>query len=285
MSTTTGTRGDRVPDVRDRRPVGVLRQTYEFTRTEMTLFWRYRTALYFALFPLGLALLGIVQEGADIAPGVDVGAHYTAGALMMTPLFLSIMHVSNLVTARREQLVLKRLLVAGTPPAVMFGAIIASVVAVTLVISVLIGVLLYRHFDVTPAEPLLVVLPILLVTAAVSLFAIAFTRLCRNAESAQMLCVVPLMLFYGLSGLMLPLSAMSDRIADLARLLPSAPGVEIVTSAYFGRDFIAGGDGVQTLTGTDLWVAALPGLLVIVVWIGVSAYLTRFLRWDPRESK
>lgn len=283
MSTDTAT--TRVPDVRDHRPVGLIRQTYEYSRAEMTLFWRYRTALYFALFPLGLALLGLVQEGTDIVPGVDMGAHYTAGALMMTPLFLSIMHVSNLVTARREQLVLKRLLVSGTPPAVMFGAIIVSVLVVTLVISLAVGAVLFHHFDVTPADPLLIVLSILLVTVAVSLFAIAFTRLCRNAESAQMLCVVPLMLFYGLSGLMLPLAAMPDRVAEISRLLPAAPGVEIVTSAYFGRDFLGGADGTQALTGMDLWGAALPGFAVIVVWIVLSAYLTRFLRWDPREGK
>lgn len=275
----------RISDVRDHRPVGLLRQTYEFGRTEMTLFWRYRTAIYFALFPLGLALLGIAQAGTDIAPGVDMGAHYTAGALMMTPLFLSIMHVTNLVAARREQLVLKRLRVAGTTPTVIFGAIIVSVVLVTTVISLIIAIVLYRYFDIVPAAPLLVALPILLVTVAVSLFAIAFTRLCRNAESAQMLCMLPLMLFYGLSGLMLPLAAMPDRLAELARLLPSAPAVEIVTSAYFGRDFIGEGDGTQALTGVELWSAALPGLLIVVAWIAVSAFLTRFVRWDPRESK
>lgn len=290
-NSTTGNSGRRgstrpveIVDVRGPRQFGVLRQTYEFSRAEMTLFWRYRTALYFALFPLVLALLGMVQEGTEIVPGVDAGAHYTVGSLMMAPMFLSIMHVSNLVTARREQLVLKRLRVAGTPPAVMFGAVIVSVVLVTAVVSVLIGVVLFRHFGVTPVDPLLAALPILLVTVAVSLFAIAFTRLCRNAESAQMLCFLPLMLFYGLSGLMLPLEAMPDRIAEVARFLPAAAGVEIVTSAYLGRDFV-GGDGTRLLSGTDLWVAALPGLLIITVWIALFAYLTRFFRWDPREGK
>lgn len=175
----------RVMDVRGPRQVGALRQTHEFSRAEMTLFWRYRTALYFALFPLVLSLLGMVQEGTETAPGVDAGAHYTVGSLMMAPMFLSIMHVSNLVTARREQLVLKRLRVAGTPPAVLFGAVIVSVVLVTAVVSVIVGVVLFRHFGVVPVAPLLAALPILLVTVAVSLFAIAFTRLCRNAESAQ----------------------------------------------------------------------------------------------------
>lgn len=278
-------RTTRSPDVREHRPVGLLRQTYEFGRTEMTLFWRYRTATYFALFPLGLAMLGIAQAGTDIVPGVDMGAHYTASALMMTPLFLSIMHVTNLVAARREQLVLKRLRVAGTSPVVIFGAIIISVVLVTTVISVIIAIVLYRYFDVVPADPFLAALPILLVTVAVSLFAIAFTRLCRNAESAQMLCMLPLMLFYGLSGLMLPLAAMPDRLADFSRLLPTAPAVEIVTSAYLGRDFIGDGDGTRALAGVELWSAALPGLLVVVAWIAVSAYLARFVRWDPRESK
>ncbi|WP_017584713.1 ABC transporter permease [Nocardiopsis ganjiahuensis] len=272
-------------DVRGPRQVGLLRQTYEFSRAEATLFRRYRTALYFALFPLVLALLGLAQEGTEIVPGVDAGAHYTVGALMMAPLFLSIMHVSNIVTARREQLVLKRLRVAGTAPAVMFGAVIVSVVLVTAVVSVLIGAVLYRHFGVVPVDPVLVVLPILLVTVAVSLFAIAFTRLCRNAESAQMLCFLPLMLFYGLSGLMLPLELMPDRLAEIARYLPAAAGVEIVTAAYLGRDFVGGGDGSQALAGADLWAAALPGLLVITVWTAVFAYLTRFFRWDPRESR
>ncbi|MBR8740240.1 ABC transporter permease [Nocardiopsis sp. MG754419] len=265
--------------------VGPARQIQVYSRAELTLFWRYRTAVYFALFPLALAMMGLLQAGTEIAPGVDAGAYFTAGSLMLPPLFLSIMHLTNVVTSRREQFVLKRLRVSGTPATVVFGALIVSVLVVTAVISLVIGVVLLRRYDLAPADPLLVVLPIVLVTVAVSLFSIAFTRLCRNAESAQMICMVPLMLFYLLSGMAFPLASLPDRLADLARFLPGAPGVDIVTSAYFGRDFTGAGDGTRVLAGAELWAAAVPGLLVILAWLVLSAFLVRFVRWDPRGTR
>lgn len=273
-----------VEDRPRRRPVGALRQTLSLTRAELVLFYRYRLALFFAVFPLAFVLMGLAQAGREVAPGVDSGAHYIAGSLALAPMILAILHVTNVVTARREQMVLKRFRVGGVSAAALFGSITFSVVLVALLLACVGVGLLVGRFDTLPSEPVLVVLPVVLISVVITLFSAAYTRLCRNAEGAQLMSMIPFMVFYGASGLMVPLGVLPDGIAGAMRLFPVAPAAETVTSAYFGRDFFGGADGSEALAGADLWTAALPSVAVLLVWIALSVFLLRYFRWDPREG-
>lgn len=269
---------------RSAKPVGALRQMLSYTRFEMVLFYRYRLALFFAVFPLAFVILGLAQAGNEVAPGVDSGAHYIAGSLALAPMILAILHVTNIITARREQMVLKRLRVGGTPATAIFGSVTLSVVLASMVLSCVGLALLIGPFDVTPVQPELVAVPIVLTAVVISLFSMAYTRLCRNAEGAQLMSMIPFMVFYGASGLMVPLSVLPDGLASFMRLFPIAPAAEIATSAYFGRDFLGGAQGGQALQGIDLWLSSLPSMAVLAAWVLLSIFLLRYFRWDPREA-
>lgn len=268
-----------------RRAVSPAKQALRLTRTEFTLFYRYRVAAFFAAFPLVFVIVALTLEGNELVPGVDTGAYNLAGMLVVAPMMVAILHVSNVYAARREQLVLKRFRASGVPASAMFGATTLSVLGVAALLTAVSAAILIGHFGVAPADALLVLVAIVLVTVTVSLLAAAFTRLTRNGESAQMLAMVPFFVLYGTSGLAVPLDMVPEGVQVIARLLPAAPGVDIATSAYFGRDFFGGVEGAGPLSGLALWGAAVPSLLVLLAWLALSVYLLRFFRWDPREAK
>ncbi|RNL83866.1 ABC transporter permease [Halostreptopolyspora alba] len=266
-----------------RTPVSPLRQLLRLARTELTLFYRYRMALYIAIFPLIFAFVGITMEGEDVLPGVDTAVHYVAGTPALVAMVVGVMHLSNVYAARREQLVLKRFRVSGVPPVALFGASTLSVLAVVGALTVVVGALLAWRYGVWPAAPVLVVLPVVLLTVMMAFVGIAFTRFTRNAESAQMMSILPFMVLYAVSGLMVPLEMFPDWGADALRLLPMAPAVEILQSAYLGYDLTGGVEQASQASGTELWAAAAPSLGLLLLWLAISAYALRYFRWDPRQ--
>ncbi|MBB4929443.1 ABC-2 type transport system permease protein [Lipingzhangella halophila] len=266
-----------------RTPINPVRQLLRLTRTELTLFYRYRMALYIAIFPLLFAFIGVMMEGTDVLPDVDTAVHYIAGTLALVAMIVGILHVSNVYAARREQLVLKRFRASGVTPFALFGASTLAVLAVVGLLTVVIGALLAGRYGVWPADPVLVVLPLVLLTVMMGLVGAAFTRFTRNAESAQLMAMLPFMSLYAASGLMVPLESMPDRVADALRLLPMAPAVELVQSGYLGYDLTGGLDEASAATGLELWVAAAPSLGLLLVWLAVSVYTLRYFRWDPRQ--
>jgi ABC-2 type transport system permease protein len=267
------------------RPVGVVRQALRLARTEFTLLYRYRTAAYIVAIPLIIMALLLLQSGEEIAPGVDVGVYMVAGVLVVGPMMVALMHVSNVYTARREHMILKRFRVSGVPPVALFTATTLSMLAIAGLLALVALLVLLVHLDHAPAAPVLVLLAIVLTTITMTLFGAAFTRLCRNAESAQMLVMLPFLLVVGTSGFAIPLEAMPEWAQTIARLLPAAPAFDVAVSGYLGMGLFNGLEAAESLSGADLWSAALPSLGIMVAWLAVSAYLLRYFRWDPREEK
>lgn len=266
-----------------RTPPGPVARLLRLTRTEFTLIYRYRTALFFIAFPLLFTAVGFAQQGRELAPGVDAGAYFICGAIVLAPIFIGLVHVSNAYTARRELLVLKRFRVSGVPPAALFGATLLSILALVLVLSAISAGALAVRFDMVPADPLLVVLPVLLMTATMVFLGLALTAVSRSAEGAQMISMVPFFVLYASSGQMLPLDMLPDTVARVSALLPAAPATQAVQSGYFGRDLFGGADGAAA-SGVELWTAAAPGIGVMLVWLAVSVVLLRYFRWDPRQA-
>lgn len=268
-----------------REPVGVARQALRLARTEFTLLYRYRTAAYMALLPVVLIGLVLIQPDDDIAPGVEVGAYMLAGLLVLGPMMVAIMNVSNVYTARRELLILKRFRASGVPPTAMFASTTLAMLGLSLVLALVAAGILVVHFDHLPSDPVLILLAIVLTTVTMTLLGAAFTRLCRNAESAQMLVMVPFLLLLATSGFVVPLDVMPEWAQTASRLLPMAPAVEIAGSAYFGMALFGDIESAGALSGGALWGEALPNLAVMLAWLAVSVFLLRYFRWDPREAK
>lgn len=268
-----------------RTHVHPLRQLLRLSRTELTLVYRYRMALFIGVFPLLFVYVGTMMEGDDVLPGIDAAAHFIAGTPVLCAMVVGIWHISNVYAARREQLILKRFRASGVTPFALFGASTLAVLAVVALLTVIIGALLAGLYGVWPTDPLLVVLTLVVTGVTMSLAGAGFTRFARNAESAQLLSMLPFLFFYAASGLMVPLEMMPDRVVDLMRLLPMAPAVELVQSGYLGHDLTAGLAEASEATGIELWAAAAPNIGLLLVWLALSVFFLRYFRWDPRQAR
>ncbi|MEY9213997.1 ABC transporter permease [Thermobifida halotolerans] len=283
---TTSTPRSAAPTARTpRAPVSVLRQTLRLTRTEFTLFYRYRMALYVAVLPAIFLLPLAVGEPTEVLPGVDTAALSLTRFFALAAMTVGVAHVSNVYAARREQLVLKRFRVSGVPPVALFGATTLSVLGVVAVQSAAVVAFLGATESTLPTAPVLLVLSIVLITVVMSLLGAFITRFARNAESAQMISMVPFLLLLAVSGFFVPLEILPDGVALALGLLPMVPAIEVAQSAYFGYDLFGGVDGAERATGLDLWLAAAPSLLVLAAWTAVMVVLLRSFQWDPRTSR
>ncbi|WP_017592112.1 ABC transporter permease [Nocardiopsis potens] len=285
LSTPAST-GERAPGRpgAPRRPVPVRRQMLRMTRVELLLFYRYRMAAYIAAVPLFLLFPALTLGGQNNEAGIDTGAFYTAAVFVLTPMTLGIMHMPNVYAARRESMLLKRYRVAGVPPTALFGATTLAVSAVVAVLCAVVAAVLIGRFGETPADPLLLVLGIALCSVQMCLFGAVFTNLARNAESAQMISMVPFLGMLLLSGAMFPVDFLPDGVRTGLSLLPFLPAVDLARSAYFGQDLFSGAAQAEAATGLGLWAASLPALAVMAAWTGIAVYLLRFFRWDPRQG-
>ncbi|GAA1764432.1 ABC transporter permease [Streptomonospora arabica] len=271
------------PGARVRHPVHPVRQALRLTRTELTLIYRYRTALFYVLFPLFFVGIAMVTQGESAIPGVRTEAIALSGTPAVIAMMIGVMHASNIYAARREQLILKRFRASGVPPFALFGATTLSVLAAVAVLSAMVFAVLAAGVGELPSDPVMVVLTALLTTVTMSLFGAASSRFARNAESAQMMSMVPFLLFYASSGMMVPLAMLPDWLATVCRLLPMAPAVDLLRSGYLGRDVFGGLTGAEPASLAELWAAGLPSLAVVLVWTAVAVLSLRSFRWDPRQ--
>lgn len=254
------------------------------TRTEFTLFMRYKTAWMFLALPFILAFMGFQGPNDEVIPGYGRSDLTMIAAIGSIALVLGVGHPSNVFTARRESLVLKRLRVSGVPQTAIFGGVIGVIVLFTLLLTALITGLVFAFSGAVPRDPLMLVVAMVLSGLLYSLLGLLLTPLVRNAEAAQMVATVPIMLLLFLGGGLVPLDLLPEGARQLFSLLPSVTVTETVQAAYTGYDAFGGftGSGEETYLG--LWAAALPSIGVLLAWIALLALLVRrFFRWDPRQ--
>ena len=261
-----------------------LRQTLRLTRTELTLFLRYKTAWMYVVLPLILFLPALAGPSPELFEGFTTTELGLAGAIGGIGVILGIGHASNVFTARRESLVLKRLRVSGVPQSAIFGAMIMFVFVVSLAVTALVVAALFAVGQLLPADPLMLVFSVFLGVVAMSLIGLLITPLVRNAEAAQMAAMVPLLILLYLGGIIMPLEAMGDSVRQVAQLLPVVPTVEMAQAAYSGHDVFGGVEGAEAMGFVGLWVSALPSIGLMLGWIAVLSLLVRrYFRWDPRQ--
>ncbi|OKI11782.1 ABC transporter permease [Streptomyces sp. CB03911] len=252
-------------------------------RAEATLLLRNRSALFIAVaLPLLMigALRGVLDQQAEKLAGLDLDAALVNGVVGFVLMFVVYYNLTSAYVARRNELVLKRLrtgeagdleILAGTAvPAVVLGLLMCVLVAV--------GGAVMLHLP-GPANPVLIVAGLALALVLLIALAALSSTFTKTVESAG-ITTLPLMLVtqFG-SGLLVPLEAMSDRVADLCRLLPATPAFELIRLGWFGTD----GSGPATgFAGT--WAEAAPHLAVGTLWTAVAVWATlRVFRWEPRR--
>ncbi len=273
MTTTATTR----PDAATSAPAArgsFWRRFGALVAAESRILVRNRTALFTAVAmpPLmAFAFSGLSKDRAAL--GVVLTMMMVGSALMFVLYFTM---VTSLV-ARREQLVLKRL-VAGEPtplevllaPAVPLLALFAVQSGLAIGVAVAFG---------TPiAHPWALALAIIGGAATWAALAVWSATWTRTVESAQLTTMPLILVSMALSGFGIPLDALPALGQRIAHWLPMTPVMDLITLAWTG----AGIDGT-VLAGRDLLAGTIEMVIPLVLWTALGLNLgRRHFRWDAR---
>jgi ABC-2 type transport system permease protein len=242
-------------------------------RAELTLLGRSRGTLFAALF-VPLILPFSAREAAKQMDLAEVGL--TLGTLLLPASFgfslLYAVYVTlvSVYTARREELVLKRLrtgelrdneiLTGAALPAVATGLAQCLVLAIGCTVLLDMG---------APRAPHLAVLGLLLgflLCAALAAVTASFTR---SVESAQVTTLPMVFLSMIFSGMFVPLEVLPDRVASVCELLPLTPVITLVRGGWPGD--LSAYEAVGAVATALAWTV-----------LGVFA-VRRWFRWEPRR--
>ncbi|MCL7379717.1 ABC transporter permease [Streptomyces sp. 35G-GA-8] len=242
-------------------------------RAEFSLLLRNRTALFTALFvPLGM-IVAIRQSlgGIDLGEtGISALEAAMTGGIGMVLIMAVYGSLTSAYTARREELVLKRLrTMEASDREILIGTALpaAGLAFIQAAVMIAAGVV---FLDVrAPQQPVVLVGGLLIGLLLLSALAAVTSAFTRTVESAQ-ISIMPLFMISVIgSGLFIPLEALPERMASFCELLPVTGAMTLIRAGWLG-----GTDG------PDLLGAALSAL----VWTILSVFaVQRWFRWEPRR--
>ncbi|MFI0407073.1 ABC transporter permease [Actinomadura sp. 3N508] len=255
------------------------------SRLDLTLLWRNKTSLV-TVFGLPAVFAGMLvpMKGIDM-DGVDAALLQGTGHLGLFLVFAVLMNLVTVFTARREDLTLKRLRGTALSDAEITGGSVLTAIAMyaaqALALLVVLGAALGGRF---PADPVLLLAGLAGGVAVFTALAFALSGVSPSAELAQLI-VLPIMFGCMLGGgVMFPLDDLPGWVAQISRLTPLSPVVEITRTGYFGQDFHdhSAHPSVGILEG---WRACLPSFAVLAFWVVLGRVLAaRWFRWEPRHA-
>jgi ABC-2 type transport system permease protein len=256
-----------------------LRRVGSLAAAETRLLLRNRTAVVNSvLLPL-LLVAAIPVLGLDEGD-VALGPSLLVSAVGITLVFLTYYNLVTTYVARREELVLQRMRSGELAPAeVLLGTATPTLlVTVGQVLLVLAGTAVIGEWS-TPTDVVLPLLGLFGGMVLMTLLAAASTSFTRTAESAQITTLPLVMVASVTSGVVVPLQSFPEQTAEILRLTPIEPIVELVRLGLAGQTW----DG-RTVDLAGAWAAAPQPLLVLAAWIAVAAVVApRVFRWAPRR--
>ncbi|MFI0913571.1 ABC transporter permease [Streptomyces abikoensis] len=242
-------------------------------RAELTLLGRNRMALYTVLLMpvLMVYAMSTAAKGLDMSDtGMSLKEATMTGAFGYVLLFVVYYNLMSVFTARREELVLKRLRTgeAGDAEILAGTALPSLAIAVAQCVLLVAAGAAWLHMRL-PARPELLVAGVLLGLVMLTPMAAASTVLAKSPESAQ-LAAMPLTMVSMLgSGMFLPLEGLPDGVARFCELLPLTPVVQLMRDGWLGGATLAG---------------ALGHLGAALVWTALAVFaVRRWFRWEPRR--
>ncbi|MFJ2674074.1 ABC transporter permease [Streptomyces sp. NPDC088551] len=242
-------------------------------RAEFSLLVRNRTALFTALLvPLGMIVaikesLGRIDLGDT---GISVIEASMTGGIGMVLIMAVYSSLTAAYTARREELVLKRLrTMEALDREILIGTALPSAGLAFAQSAVMIAAAV-AFLDVrAPQQPVVLVGGLLLGLVLLSAMAAVTSAFTRTVESAQITSMPLFMISVVGSGLFVPLEALPERIASFCELLPMTGTITLIRAGWLG--------GTEAY---DLLGAALSAL----VWTILSVFaVQRWFRWEPRR--
>ena len=277
--TTVTAHGPLAPATATAPRAGRLDRVLALVKAEVLLLVRNRTTLFnaVALAPLMVVFLstvGMVPEGADSA----VAGLLLTALVALALLFVVYYNLTTTLVARREELVLKRLLTGDVSRAEIVLACATPAVLVVLA-QIVLGVAATAVCCKLPTlqDPRWIVLAVAGGTILFALLAAASSGFTRTVEAAQLSTLPVLMVATALSGLTLPLHLMPGAVEQVAQWSPLYPVVALLQHG-FGA---VAPDG--TVASGALGDVAQPAA-AMAVWIALGVLAaTRWMRWEPRR--
>ncbi|MEV0774428.1 ABC transporter permease [Streptomyces sp. NPDC050433] len=242
-------------------------------RAELTLLVRNKTMLMTALLMpvLLIASTKASLKNVDLdGTGLSMTEVALTGGIGMVLLLVVYMNLTSAYTARREELVLKRLRTGEvSDPEILAGTALPAASLALAQIVVLVGAGAVFLDISAPQRPELLVLGVAGGIGLMAALAAASAGFTRTVESAQV-SILPMLLISSLgSGLFVPLESLPDKIASLCELLPMTGIVTLVRAGWLG--------GAE---GGDLVVAGLNAL----AWTVLAVFAVKlWFRWEPRR--
>ena len=234
-------------------------KTATFTAVALPLF----TALAFTGLAQSREMLGVMLSSVLISTGVLFVVYYT----MVTS-----------VVARREQLVLKRL-IASEPTAI--EVLLAPAVPLWIILSIqgLIAVLGAWALGAPLANLWALALAVIGGAAAWTALALWSSTWTRTVEAAQLTTMPFILLAILFSGLSLPLSMLPGWAERIAHWLPMTPVIDLINLGHLGVNAFG-----EAVSGLGAVAAAGQMLLPLAAWTALALFeARRSLRWDPRS--
>ncbi|WP_079664951.1 ABC transporter permease [Streptomyces sp. 3214.6] len=242
-------------------------------RAELTLLGRSKSTIITAVFvPLVLpvSLASVVDDMGVEDVGLSVGLVLLPAAIGFSLLFGVYSALAAIYTARREELVLKRLRTGELRDAEILGGAALPVLATGLVQSLVLVAGSTVLLDVpAPKAPHLAVLGLLLGLVMCAALAAVTATVTRTVESAQVTTMPMVLVSMTGSGVTVPLELLPDRLASVCELLPLSPVITLIRGGW---------------TGNLSAYEALGALATALAWTVLAVFaVQRWFRWEPRR--
>lgn len=254
-------------------------QMATMVRMELLLLRRNLTATMLSVVtPLVVGVLLVSGRGYDTQSGVA----RMSGVIGMVAVFCVHHHLTTAYASRRQEMVLKRLR-AGIPSdrTILIGAASATILVFLVQAALLIAYGVVVLDMPVPANPVTMLLAMLLGAAVLAAFGAALSAVTRSSEAAMLTTLPSMLVFLMAPGVLVPLGALPQSVETIASFLPMGPFTEILRTSWLGYEIGGTGEALG-FAGTTLH--ALPWLGALLVWLVIGAAVTtKYFRWEPRH--
>ncbi|MEV0972819.1 ABC transporter permease [Microtetraspora glauca] len=253
-----------------------VRETLAVARLGGRIYWRDKQALTATvLTSVGLGI-GLPVMMDRLRPGeTSVIVAQLLGMLAVSLTLSGFNQSAVSLTARRDQLILKRLRASGLGDGAVLGGELLNIMAQSVLIALVTTVAVVNLTSATaPRDPVLFTVFVVLGAAVITSLGAAWTVVIPRAEVAAPLSI-PFFMIAGLgAGAFGPMNQLLPGwLSTVLDLLPTAAVVK-VGGATFADGTFAG----------DLQAAVVP-LLNLSVWAAIALLvISRRFRWEPRRS-
>lgn len=259
-------------------PTSRYRQFFAMIRMELILLRR-----SWATMGAGVGLLALcLRRGSEAGPGMP-GAFRIASTMVIIGVFMVHHQLAIVYATRRQDLVLKRLRSATPSEATILVGTGSGAVFVYLAQVLLLFCFGLFFLDLPlPTNPLVLVVAVLLGATVMGAFAALMSAITRSAEAAMLTTLPTMGIFLATPGVLVDLGTFPRTVEQLMWWAsPVGPLPELIRVSWTG----VSADG-ERLGFVGTLVDALPGLLVLVAWVGLmTVVLKRLFRWEPREGR